>query len=58
MMAFGVLGDDGDTMRWGPEDNADTADNADTPSRRIGAPHPIAVEATAYACSALGGWAI
>ena len=52
MMAFGVLGDDGDTMRWGPEDNADTADNADT-DRRIGAPHPIAVEATAYACSAL-----
>ena len=44
MMAFGVLGDDGSTMRWG-EDDADTDG--------IGAPHPIAVEATAYACSAL-----
>jgi len=44
MMAFGVLGDGGSTMRWG-EDNVDTDG--------IGAPHPIAVEATAYACSAL-----
>ena len=44
MMAFGVLGDGGSTMHWG-EDNADTDG--------IGAPHPIAVEATAYACSAL-----
>ena len=50
MMTFAVAGDDGTTLFWG-EDRAEP-DDAGTSSLR-GFPRPAAVEATAYACSAL-----
>ena len=55
MMAFANAADDGTTVFWGEDHLADTTDA----ERRNGAsvarasPHPVAVEATAYACSAL-----
>ena len=51
MMTFGVVSDGGTTMRWGEDVDEDVEED----SRRslYGFPHPVAVEATAYACVAL-----
>lgn len=51
MMTLGVSSDGGTTMRWGEDGDVEDGDAEN--ASLYGFPHPVAVEATAYACLSL-----